>query len=86
MESIMKVYKFTVEGKGIFPYDMLRHDRCYPTTLESAQAMDCQLCAGMVRGKRKVELIKPVEHIYEYPTAARWESFGWKVIKEVFVR
>lgn len=82
----MKVYRFTVEGKGPFPFDMLRRDTCYPRTTESAHAMDCSRCAEMAHGKRKVELIKPVEHDYDHPNAQRWESFGWNVIEEYFVK
>jgi len=28
--------KFTVEGTGTFPFDMLRRDSCFPTDSESA--------------------------------------------------
>jgi hypothetical protein len=82
----MSVYTFAVEGTGAFPYDMLRWDRCFPKTQASAQAMSCPRCGGKLRGKRKVELIKPVERISDSPTVARWESFGWTVVEETFVR
>jgi len=68
---------FTVEGAGEFPLDMLRYDGCYPRTEEDAnRAQDRE------RGRRQVECTKPMCPSYWRPKAARWESFGWKVIAE----
>jgi hypothetical protein len=76
MASKRYFVRFTVEGSGIFPLDMLRYDRCYPRSENDANtAQD-----GRVR--RQVELLAPNRaEAYWQPTAGRWESFGWKVLK-----
>jgi hypothetical protein len=74
--------KFVVEGKGVFPVDMLRYDHAYPASTDSAGYIvhkkysddDDDSDKTLVEVKRKVELIAPDE-----PTEARWTSFGWRV-------
>ncbi len=63
----MKTKRFTVEGFGAFPVDMLRYDACYP-----ADSVSATLING--RGRRAVNL-----RSYREPTIGRWNSFMWTV-------
>lgn len=78
----MYVTRFTVEGSGHFPIDMLRYDRCYPDGQDDVGEIDVCHHDGddYFKRIRKVNLvtfhaIKGGEHV----TVARWASFGWKV-------
>jgi len=72
--------KFTVKGRGQFPLDMLRYDRCFPEDSQSAWNMDDS------RVMRRVVLIKPeADNTFEGPTVERWSSFGWTVSSDVEV-
>ena len=66
--------KFTVQGSGEFPFDMLRFDRCFPTSPAASLAMG-YFPDGRGRTMREVELCTDECSI----TPARWESFGWRV-------
>jgi hypothetical protein len=66
----MAVKTFTVKGTGEFPFDMLRYDAAWPNASDDAAKMGA-------RGWRSVRLTTQQNGA---PTAARWESFGWKVI------
>ena len=67
------LHKFTVEGIGVFPFDMLRYDCCYPLTSSDSLEME----PG--RGKRrKVVLTREADRLWT-PTVGRWSSFLWKV-------
>lgn len=64
-------HTFIVEGRGEFPFDMLRRDQAWPADTTSAMAMDG-------RGLRRVAITAScLRHI----TPARWESFGWPVVQ-----
>lgn len=65
-----KRYRYTVQGGGTFPVDMLRYDSCYPCDTESALNMLSDT------GLRKVVVMSS-----EAPTVARWASFLWDVSK-----
>lgn len=68
--------KFTVEGRGYFPLDMLRYDACYPATSEDATNL-------AAKDFRKVTLIST---IIAEPTAGRWQSFGWQVTDKATIK
>jgi hypothetical protein len=77
MHKLSKFYIFhlVVEGKGFFPLDMLRHDRCVPRTSEdvdriSAAAFDTKRCV-------KLQMYSASK---EGPAKDRWASFGWRVL------
>lgn len=73
--------EYTVEGKGEFPFDMLRRDQSYPTTEVSAMLM-----SGQFRHQRLIVLTCAAPPSkYWVPTERRWQSFGWEVtnIREV---
>lgn len=75
----MKYYSFMVEGRGAFPVDMLRYDRCHPRSSEDAANL-------LGTDKRIVELIKFVENKDQVPTEGRWNSFGWNVLKKTYFK
>lgn len=64
-------HDFIVEGRGEFPFDMLRHSSAWPTDTASAVAMG-------QHGKRRVALRAQT---LRYLVPARWESFGWPVVE-----
>lgn len=65
---------FTVRGKGTFPADMLRYDKCWPATMDDA-AVIAEVLAMPVVGVVNIKLTTCIE-----PTPDRWKSFGWHVI------
>ena len=83
------VCEFTVEGEGEFPLDMLRYDRCSPFDSTDANAIGADpFDVRSEDGPRTVKLIRFTEgkgkNYNDNPTARRWESFGWKVVKVEF--
>jgi len=64
--------RFTVEGSGRFPLDMLRYDRCCPEDQSDSGRMEA-------RGLRKINLIRFTPEKGRPPQAMRWASFGWYV-------
>lgn len=66
-----KTLFFYVTGRGQFPFDMLRHDACWPADPESASYMH----ADPTSPERTHRLFT---HNREYQlTPDRWRSFGW---------
>ncbi len=78
------VHKFTVEGRGRFPIDMLRFDRCWPRDTDATANIDWamypELDAKRNIGPYRVTLLHNDERRHWEPTAARWSSFGWSVV------
>ncbi len=73
-------FKFTVVGRGQFPFDMLRHDMAYPADTTSAMNMGHTGATYDERkAPREVTLVVKTERSYWLPTFARWASFGWVV-------
>ncbi len=80
MAKIRRV-RFTVEGAGVFPFDMLRYDSCWPES-ESRDSYELdRYHEGNPR--RQVTLLSDEYHA---PTVGRWESFLWRVISQETVR
>lgn len=67
-----KYYLFAVEGKGEFPFDMLRYDRAWPRRSEDVHRLGTRQTA-----QRIVRMASHTE-----PTEGRWNSFGWAVRQE----
>ena len=82
MRRTKRFHTITVRGKGIFPVDMLRHDRLFPLYEEDATeiAESYHLTSGTGRDRRQIKLGGIHSDRWE-PTHGRWESFGWKVRK-----
>ena len=74
----MSEYMFSVEGKGIFPVDMLRRERCFPATTLDAHNIAPDYDSNL-KERRTVVLIRPARARYDAPEVKRWASFGWIV-------
>jgi hypothetical protein len=68
----MYAHRFVVEGRGTFPYDMLRYDQCFPDTESDSAAL-------YSKGTRRVHLIQYRATRSPSIEEGRWSSFGWKV-------
>lgn len=72
--------RFTVEGKGEFPFDMLRYDSCHPDRGVDVRAMTVDpMSEEALEAPRKVALVTFRLMANQGPTEARWRSFGWTV-------
>jgi hypothetical protein len=70
IEAAQNAVTFSVVGHGEFPADMLRYDLCWPASHGDSALL------GYSTGTRRIELKG-----LKLPTAARWESFGWKLVQ-----
>lgn len=61
-------YVYEVQGKGGFPLDMLRYDRCW-----FARETDSLMVLGARKASDYVIRVRGLQP----PTEARWKSFGW---------
>ncbi len=68
------VHRFTVEGSGSFPLDMLRYDGCYPRDSNAVSHM-------ISKEPRQIDLTTVMPGKDWQPTSARWSSFGWSVAR-----
>jgi hypothetical protein len=66
------VYEYWVSGRGVFPFDMLRYDSCWPSSAEDAVKLDWGNMGG--HSQRSVKM-----RSYQEPTVDRWSSFLWTV-------
>jgi hypothetical protein len=72
-------FRFTVVGKGQFPFDMLRHDMAYPAdTMSALRITPSDTRAGRMT-PREVTLVHTDRHSFWTPTFGRWASCGWVV-------
>lgn len=68
---------FTVEGRGEFPIDMMRRDRCEAADDASREALEATYENGGHVGRRRVTLTTDERTV----TEDRWRSFGWPVVE-----
>ncbi len=73
---------FQVSGRGPFPLDMLRYDRCSP----ASECDSAQIRKTFQRGdseERAINLFRPdLPNAVLAPTEGRWDSFGYTVVPE----
>jgi hypothetical protein len=75
---------FIVEGRGTFPFDMLRYDHCWPCVEGEMSLMDN---SEMIREERyfkearQVHVARDVDGKSVLPTFGRWSSMGWDVLE-----
>ena len=69
---------YTVTGTGPFPIDMLRYDCVHPATQGSADRVVAALDPERTYLEHRAVVVRG-----KHCTAARWESFGWKVLGTV---
>ena len=72
-------HEFEVTGRGHFPIDMLRYDRCFPADAESSAAIGTEMPNLYVNRTVRLVRVGPSIVVAERITLKRWESFGWKV-------
>ena len=72
-ERPKQMYEYWVTGRGEFPWDMLRHDSCWPCTGADASKLQCYPGEGYTK-HRSIKL-----RSYREPTIERWSSFLWSV-------
>jgi len=68
------IHRFTVEGSGSFPFDMLCRERAWPTSSKDAAMLELHYH----RELRKIELSTFSMIPLNYDL---WKSLNWKVIK-----
>jgi hypothetical protein len=74
-ERPRKLYHATFRGSGVFAYDMLRYDSCWPTNQEDVSR------AFKDRGDSGYNEVRTVQLTSYSPfTPARWLSFGWREV------
>jgi len=77
----IKLVRYTVQGHGVFPNDMLRYDGSYPHQQTDSSAMEYDPRFRTERmQRREVTLEKLCDVRVWQPCKERWLSFGWKVI------
>lgn len=64
----------TVEGRGLFPIDMLRYDHCYPASEQDSYAINQR------EDVRQVKVIMMTDSKLMPFTERRWESFTWRLV------
>jgi hypothetical protein len=75
--AVPRTYTFTVRGQGLFPFDMLRYDRCTPKTENDSAIIEHTTRPARKpddRLPKRITLVGP-----KAPTDGRWASFGWEV-------
>ena len=78
----MKLYAFSVEIIGLFPFDMLRYDRCWPATEKDALALGTKnfhLTTEEFFDPRRVHLVG-----LRAPTYDKWMSFATSVWPDTY--
>lgn len=71
-----QLHEFTVKGGGLFPFDMLRYDQCWPKSESTDSAAIERTTRHGHGGTEEVTLVG-----LNSPTQGRWQSFGWRVIE-----
>lgn len=70
---MMLLRRFSVEGEGRFPVDMLREEECWPASFSDS----IQLHAT---GPRRIQLQGYRTITTNEPNAPLWRAYGWRVI------
>lgn len=73
MSYLDEEVRFTVVGRGVFPADMLRHDKCYPVDGE------INAITNPVPSRVRPEVSVTLCGVRRLITPDRWRSFGWVV-------
>jgi hypothetical protein len=66
--------RFVMRGSLGFPIDMLRYDSAWPASESDANAITRSVAHAGSDGPVDIEI-----YMRQYPTVARWRSFGWVV-------
>ena len=73
----MRIYRYTVRPirSFDFPIDMLRYDCAWPRATEDA----INIALGIRDKGNRIDSVTLLSH--DKPTAERWQSFGWEIVK-----
>jgi hypothetical protein len=77
MTDKIYLHTFAVVGRGEFPLDMLRSDRCFPCSSGDADRMHYDN-----RDHRVIRLEAASRNKHWMPTHGRWASFGWTALDD----
>lgn len=67
IDAAQNAFRYSVHGRGAFPFDMLRYDLAWPATQDDVVALTVETERGVrLRGLKE-------------PTPERWATFGWRV-------
>lgn len=71
--------RFTVEGSGEFPLDMLRTDQCWPAGADDAARISAHywMADPFLLRSRAITLETAGKYV---PNRQRWSSFRWRVV------
>ena len=81
-------HEVIVEGRGPFPLDMLRYDRCYPQQEGDSYQLEASFHSTSARDggphSIRVETVRTDQRFNPFQTR-RWASFGWNVVDQTHV-
>lgn len=80
------VTDFVVEGRGDFPFDMLRYDECWPADGNSAINLVRKSKEDRAPGETTFRQVCLRTSISRNVHPKRWDSFNWKVVKVISLR
>jgi hypothetical protein len=75
-----QIARFTIEGRGAFPLDMLRYDCCHPAQSEDASAIEHSFRDHDRWSVRLDRVARGGCPVTDMITVGRWESFGCRVV------
>ena len=67
-------WEFIVRGKGAFPLDMLRYDKCYPLKESFSRDFRDGRTDTVIDVLLRVDMDRSL-------TPDRWKSFGWEIVE-----
>ena len=70
--------RFTVDGTGEFPHDMLRSDRCWPADADDAARIGSHFGSPDPEDVRSRTVTLETAEKFA-PNRQRWASFRWRV-------
>jgi len=74
----MRYFEITVQGRGVFPLDMLRFGQLWPFDIEAVQAMEQDPSLGLsIPAMRDIRLCTYGGYMKEHAIIQRFASFGW---------
>ena len=73
------IKRFTVEGRGEFPCNLLRTDQCWPAGAEDAARLGAHFVTADPEGVRTRSVTLETAAKYS-PNRQRWSSLGWRVV------
>jgi len=79
-------HHFTVSGSGVFAFDMLRYDECFPNSQDAVSVLDPPDDLEKYNRARTIELVHIDSRKDWYPTVQRWASFTWRVVPGSYER